>query len=244
MYRGVLLMRKKTVYAFVCILLCFGFILMILSAMTGISQQTVENISDFKPTIVIDAGHGGEDGGASAADGTLEKDINLSISMKLSSMLQLYGFDIKNIRDTDISIYDDTADTIFNKKVSDLKNRVKIFNSSQNNIVISIHQNKFEESKYYGTQVFYSSNDDKSALLAENIKTSVVSLLQNENTRQCKKAGSEIYVLNNAEVPAVLVECGFLSNPNEAEKLKSEDYQKQIAFSICLGFLEYYYTNY
>ena len=129
--------------------------------------------------------------------------------------------------------------TIREQKVSDMKKRLEIYNSNKENIVISIHQNKFQQEKYNGTQIFYSANNEKSSILAENIKTSVVNLLQPNNTRECKKATKEIYLLYNSKVPSVIVECGFLSNKNEAEKLKTDSYQKQLAFTIYLGVSNY-----
>ena len=173
-----------------------------------------------KPTIIIDAGHGGEDGGAVSVTGTLEKDLNLKIAEKLNSFLMSAGYNTKMTRQSDELVLSDSDKY---SKHLDLKNRADVFNSSQNNIAISIHQNKFTQNQYYGTQIFYSANNPKSEMLAKNIKNSVVTLLQNENTRECKKAGSEILILNNSTVPTVLVECGFLSNEAEAKLLENEE---------------------
>lgn len=214
--------------------LCFT-----VTADTSIVAQ--QNTIDI-PTIIIDPGHGGEDGGASAGENILEKDINLNISLKLRDFLQSNGFDVLMTREIDTAIYDE--ETSGTKKRSDLNNRVRLFNSSDNNIVVSIHQNKFVDSKYYGMQVFYSDNDEQNKILAENIRNSVVSLLQPDNKRECKLAGSEIYILDNTNVPAVLVECGFLSNETEASMLNTDEYQNKIAYCIYLGIMEYYYTNY
>lgn len=232
-------MKTKTLYILICILLFVAFVLIMLSAFSNITQQTNESISEYKPTVIIDAGHGGEDGGAVVGD-NIEKDLNLSIALKLSDILKLNGFDVKNIRETDVAIYTDDAQSLSQKKKSDLNERLKIFNSDENNIVISIHQNKFEQSQYFGTQIFYSKNNENSATLAESIRKSVVMLLQPDNTRECKPAGKNIFLLDNATVPAVIVECGFMSNENELNKLKDENYQNQMAFAIYLGFLEYY----
>lgn len=191
------------------------------------------------PLIVIDAGHGGEDGGAVAPDGTNEKDINLSIAGYLNDMFISGGFKTKMTRTSDIAIYDEGNTTIKAKKVSDMHNRLEIFNGDPNSVVISIHQNKFEQEKYNGTQVFYSPNSEKSEQLAENIRLSVVNMLQPDNKRENKKATKDIYLLYNCKQPSVIVECGFLSNNNELTKLKTEEYQKQIAFSIYCGCLEY-----
>ena len=129
--------------------------------------------------------------------------------------------------------------TIKEKKVSDLKNRLNIANENENNILISIHQNKFPQSKYNGTQVFYSENNPKSKELANSIKESVIGFLQPDNKREIKPATKDIYILYNCKNVAVMVECGFLSNDLELQKLKDEKYQNQIAFSIYCGFLEY-----
>ncbi len=206
---------------------------------TFIATNKTENAI---PVIVIDCGHGGEDGGAVSQNGILEKDINLEIGLILEKLFLQGGFKVRMIRRGDISIYDETAESLREKKVSDLHNRAKICNSDSNNIYISIHQNKFEDSKYYGTQVFYSGNNPKSKDLAEYIKAAVKGLLQYDNERNCKEATKDIYVLYNAQVPAVIVECGFLSNYAEVQKLSTDEYRKQLAYSIYAGFLEYYYN--
>lgn len=205
----------------------------------SVSEETVP-VSAPAPsmTVIIDPGHGGEDGGAQD-NGILEKNINLSVSLFLRDMLCAAGYNVVMTRDEDISVYDSGAKTVREKKVSDMKKRVGIVNSSENNILISIHQNKFEQSKYSGTQIFYSGNNEKSAILAENLRRSVTGLLQPENKRELKKDDGSIYLLKNAKVPAVIVECGFLSNPEEAKKLSTEKYQKEMAFAVFCGFLQY-----
>ncbi len=193
-------------------------------------------------TIIIDAGHGGEDGGATD-NGVSEKDVNLDIALKLRDLLILSGYNVVMTRETDMSIYDPSAQTISEKKVSDLHNRLSIINSSEDNILISIHQNKFEQSQYSGAQIFYSDNNTQSSILAESIRKSITGFLQPDNTRELKIGGNNIYILNKATVPAVIVECGFLSNPDEAKKLSDEHYRTQMAFSIYCGFLEYAKNN-
>ncbi len=234
-------MNRKLKFLVLTLISLLMTLIFVLFACTEKGYQASVEAKQFKPTIIIDPGHGGEDGGAVSNTNILEKNINLDISLLLKEFLKSNGFEVNMTRETDISLNDKDAD---HKKQSDLKNRVEVFNSSQNNIVISIHQNKFIEEKYSGTQIFYSANCQNSSKLAENIKTSVISLLQPDNERECKKAGSEIFVLHNAQVPAVMVECGFLSNIVEAEKLNSKTYQRKLAYCIYLGFLEYYYTNY
>ena len=231
-------MKVKTVYLIILTAILISFCVMMFSAFSNITAHTSADIDDDRITVIIDAGHGGEDGGAEV-DGVLEKDINLSIADKLADTLRLCGVRVTEIRDEDISVYDDSAQSLREKKVSDLKHRVEIVNGSENNILVSIHQNKFDNSAYSGAQVFYSSNNDKSRVLAESIRNSVVSLLQNDNTRELKPANSDIYLLDNATVPAVIVECGFLSNDEERAKLLDSGYQSEMAYSIAMGVLEY-----
>ena len=190
-------------------------------------------------TVIIDAGHGGPDGGTNAEDGTLEKDLNLQIANKLNDFLVSMGVETVMIRTDDISIHDDTAKSIREKKVSDLKNRLSILNNTDNAVFVSIHQNHFSLEKYSGTQVFYSKNNHDSYNLADFIRQSVITGLQPENSREIKPSGSEIYLLHHAENPAVMVECGFLSNSEETEKLKDEDYQRKLALFISLGILDF-----
>lgn len=190
----------------------------------------------------LQSAHGGEDGGTQASDGTIEKDINLSIAEILRDMLIQGGFEVEMIREEDISVGDNSLETVRERKRSDLEKRVEIYNSDENNIVLSIHQNNFSESKYNGTQIFYSDNTE-SQELSEYIRQAVVGLVQPDNERQCKPADDSIFVLRNAKVPAIIIECGFLSNPQELEKLKDYEYQKEIAFAIYMGFAEYCYNN-
>lgn len=191
-------------------------------------------------TVIIDAGHGGPDGGTSASDGTLEKEINLQIAEKLNLVLQSMGVNTIMTRTDDVSIHDPTANTIRQKKISDIKNRLKIINETEDAVYVSIHQNHFSDSKYSGTQIFYSKNDPLSQTLANHIRLPIISYLQTENTREIKQSGTDIYLLYHAQKPAVMVECGFLSNENEAENLKNENYQQKLAFLIAIGIIDYF----
>ena len=190
-------------------------------------------------SVIVDPGHGGEDGGASAADGTLEKTINLQIAKKLVSMLNACGYQTILLRESDSLIGDNSLPTMRQRKVSDIRRRLSAVEMNPDSLLISIHQNHFSEIKYSGAQVFYSGNDPRSRLLADSIQDAVVTRLQPENTREIKKSGSNIYLLYHCKTPAVMVECGFLSNPAEAEKLKDEAYQKEMAFSVMCGILNY-----
>lgn len=192
-----------------------------------------------KGTIVIDAGHGGEDGGTVGINGEMEKDINLNIALALAQILKQNNFEVILTRDADCSIGDQTLSTIAERKRSDTKKRLQIVQETGECILISIHQNHFTESQYHGAQMFYSGNREESALLAESIRQSVTQSLQPENKRENKQAESSIYLLYHAQVPAVLVECGFLSNPEEAELLTQEEYQKSMAAAIYNGLVNY-----
>lgn len=228
--------KLKTVYIIICAALLCAFALVMLKAFSDV--QTAAQLPVQKQKIIIDAGHGGEDGGASVGD-VLEKDINLRIALILRDMLTANGFDVTMVRDSDISVYSDGADSLSEKKTSDLYNRVDLFNKDENNLVVSIHQNKFDNAKYSGAQVFYSKNHSESQELAEKIRNAVVLLLQPDNTRELKPATKDIFILDKATVPAVIVECGFLSNDEEREKLITTDYQKKMAYAIMLGITDY-----
>ena len=206
-------------------------------------QKTVrvDNINTAKPPIVIvDAGHGGFDGGATAKDGTIEKDINLKIARYVSEYLNLLGFDTILTRDKDISLEDESELSIKSRKTSDIHNRMKIMEQTENALFVSIHQNHYSVEKYSGLQVFYSPNfSEESSALAQSIQETIIKTLQPDNKRQNKKCGNSVYLIFNAVKPAVLVECGFLSNVEETNLLKTDDYQMKIAYCISLGIYNY-----
>lgn len=203
-----------------------------------IKTSPVQGSGVYK-TVVVDAGHGGVDGGTQSADGTLEKDLNLSIALKVNECLKAFGIKTVMTRTEDLSIHSPNADTIRAKKISDIKNRLEIINKTDDCVFVSIHQNYFSQPKYYGAQVFYSPNNPQSATLAECVRASVCDNLQPDNDRELKQSGTEIYLLYHSSVPSVMVECGFLSNEAEANKLKDEDYQNKLAYFIALGIADY-----
>lgn len=195
-------------------------------------DAAVSMTPDMTPAIILDPGHGGFDGGA-VCNKVVEKDINLGISLKLRDLFRVCGYRVVMTREEDVSTADDSAgNTTRKRKVSDMHNRLKKMQAHNNAVFISIHQNKFQQSKYYGAQVFYSPNHPGSQQLAKGIQDSFKALLQPENQREIKKAGSELFLLYNAKQPAVLVECGFLSNPQECQKLTQQGYQKQVALAV------------
>ena len=230
---------KKLLFVFVPVLICFVlfFSSFVIKENIGYVNTSASNIL---PVIIIDAGHGGFDGGASTADGFPEKDINLSISLYLKDYLELYGFKTILTRSSDASLEDDGLTTIRKKKTSDIHNRMKIMSETDNAVFLSIHQNFYPVEKYSGMQVFYSPNfSEESSLLAQNIQETVTQTLQPNNERQIKKCGTSVFLIYNAVKTAVLVECGFLSNIEETNLLKSDVYQRKIAYCISLGIFNY-----
>lgn len=191
-------------------------------AATAFSEQLPEN---RRTCIIIDAGHGGVDGGATSCTGVLESQLNLEIALRLNDLMHLLGMHTVMIRTDDRSVYTE-GESIAAKKVSDLKERVRIVNSENNAILVSIHQNTFTDSRYSGAQVFYGAGNE-SALLAKSLQTNFVKYL-NPGSRRAAKQGSGIYLLENISTTGVLVECGFLSNPTEEAKLRSDRYQQNL----------------
>ena len=191
------------------------------------------------PVIVIDAGHGGFDGGASGVDGIVEKDLNLAISQKLYDLFTVGGFEAVLTRQSDEALDDEGLSTIRQRKNSDIHNRLALAESYPNCILLSIHQNKFPQSQYFGAQVFYGPKHPQSQELGEILQRRMVEMLQPENTRKCKPCGDSVYLIYNAPMPALLVECGFLSNPDDAYKLIDSAYQQRVAFTIFSAVAEY-----
>ena len=195
-----------------------------------------------KKTIIVDAGHGGFDGGAVATDGTIEKDLNLAIALKLNSCLKFLGFKTVLVRSEDYSMEGDMDGATRSKKVSDIKNRIEITEKYDNAILISIHMNKYSTTQPNGTQVFYGlANGSKE--LANSIQTSVKEGLQPYNNRVVKKTTKDIYLLYHSKIPSVIVECGFLSNNDDLKNLKSDEYQKSISWAIAAGVMNYLETS-
>lgn len=232
-------MREKIVINAFCIyIICFFCFLLILICNKSNSGIPVVSTVDNDFVIVIDAGHGGSDGGAVGVDGTNEAKLNLEIANTLNNYLRTVGFNTFMTR-TDENSIGESGTSIRNEKVSDIHKRMDLMNSFDNCLFISIHQNYYQGSSSWGTQVFYSANNSQSELLAESIQSSVIELIQSDNKRAIKKAGSSIYLLDKAVKPAVLVECGFISNSNDLNKLKDDDYQRQLVFCILNGIVDY-----
>lgn len=193
---------------------------------------------DERPVIVLDAGHGGLDSGAVGKSGVLEKDINLSVVKHLREMLELSGFQVITTRDEDISIYDAGVEGIRNQKLSDMDNRYEIVHSYPDSIFLCIHQNNYTDPAYFGGQMFYNDNHPDNRTLAQ-IMQNRFAALQEGNDREIKLSGDELFLLKDNKNPSLMIECGFLSNPEEEARLATTEYQQKMAFSIYCGVLEF-----
>lgn len=230
---------KRSAVVAAATVVCSAAIFFSYRYMDNKTLPTVGSVNGDKPVIILDAGHGGIDGGCTSAEGVPEKGINLNIVLCLRDLLKISGYDVELTRNEDRSIHDDGVEGIANQKSSDMDNRLALFNKYQNAICISIHQNQFTDPKYSGAQMFYSDTNKGSKYLAQKMQDKIVEYTQPENDREIKLCGKELFLCYFSNNPTVMAECGFLSNPDEAEKLKNEEYQKQIAFSIFAAINEY-----
>ena len=192
------------------------------------SEEHSDRSAQSYPVIIIDAGHGGEDGGTVGKNGVYEKDVNLAVALYLSASLEDMGITTLLTRNEDILLYDRNSDYEGQKKAQDLATRKRIAEECDNAIFVSIHMNSFPEEKYKGLQVYYSENNTDSFVLAQRIQGLTAELIQPDNTRMCK-AGKNIYLLERLNCPALLIECGFLSNPEECALLSTAEYQKKLS---------------
>jgi len=191
-------------------------------------------------TIILDAGHGSPDEGAESSNGVTEASINLIITKKVQALLEQSGCNVILTRSDENGIYDLNSNTLREKKVSDIKNRVKIGNESSAHAFISIHLNKIPQSKYYGWQAFFKANNKESEELAKSLQEELNSSIQRENKREALKITGK-YIIENVEIPISIVECGFLSNPEEETLLQQDEYQNRIAWGIYNGIMDYFY---
>ena len=225
------LFRKMLPYYIVTVLLAVLISAAASQSVTAFSVLTASAERDPKPRVIVDPGHGGEDGGAVSPGGVLESRLNLEIGLRTRDLLRFLGLSVGMTRETDVSIHSPEAKTVSEKKVSDLKNRVRLVNEAGNAILVSIHQNVFSEPKYRGAQLFYARSAG-SRELAERLQSLFDTELDPSNHRLAKES-EEIYLLSRIRCPGVLVECGFLSNPEEERLLQTEAYQKKLAAAIC-----------
>ena len=226
-------MYGKELRSAVMLIAAAVFVAFCVSASSGIAKKDTTK----RQTVIIDAGHGGFDGGATAPDGTAEKDINLAVSLKLKKILTLYGYDVIMLRDTDTALNTE-GDTTRSKKRSDIINRYAVMEANPDSIYLCIHQNNFSASYCHGAQMFYCKSTDGSKELAECIQTSLKAV-QPDNDRVIKPCTDDVYLIYNAKTTALLVECGFLSNRDDLLNLKNEEYQMKLAFAISSGLNNY-----
>lgn len=201
------------------------------------SQKSIHTLSELikNKTIIIDAGHGIPDCGALAKDGTKEMELNLQIARKVKKILQEKGFNIIMTRNNNYSL----SKSETNNKRSDLSKRKSIVANSDGDIFISIHMNYFPEEKYSGAQVFFNECMEENSILATSIQNNLIEIADPDNTRS-SKADNSIYILKNSPIPSVLIECGFLSNSGETEKLKTKEYQNRLTKAIYFGIIKYF----
>ena len=211
------------------LLAVWGLLTFALGRLDGLMAPAVRPVSVTRAApLILDAGHGGEDGGAVSVTGVPESRVNLEIVQKLRDTLALYGVDPMVLREEDVSLHDPEASTLRKKKRSDLKNRVRAVEAVEGGTLLSIHQNSYPGSQYRGAQVFYAPTGG-SRELAELLQTALREELQPDNDRQAKPIPESVYLMNHVSCPAVLVECGFLTNPEEEALLRDGGYQRQLA---------------
>ena len=229
-----LVVKRKTLLVCVALLVVLAVGCILLPPATRPAMAVMQKGSRI---VVIDAGHGGEDGGAVAASGAVESGINLAIAQRLNALLQLLGEETVMIRTEDVSIYSEDAQTLRQKKASDLKNRVALVNGTPGAVLISIHQNSLPSSpRVHGAQVFFATTE-QSDTLAASVQQALNAGVNVSNEKHEKQIDATIYLMKHVNCPAILVECGFLSNAQEAERLQEAEYQQQLAVSIAAGFL-------
>ena len=207
------------------------------------AENAVETVSlpVSGKTVIVDAGHGKPDEGAESSNGTTEAETNLAIALKLQNLLEQSGCTVILTRSDENSIYDIDSNTLREKKISDVHNRVKIGNESSADIFVSIHLNKIPQQQYDGWQTFYKKGKEEGKKLATSIQDSLGESIQKENNR-VPKTIDNIYIIKHVEIPTTIVECGFLSNPEEEKQLLDNNYQDKLAWGIYNGIINYFYT--
>ena len=207
-----------------------------------IQEQTAQTTSTpvSGKTVVLDAGHGVPDEGAQSSNGTTEAETNLKITLKIQKLLEQSGCTVILTRSDENAIYDLDATTLKQKKISDIHNRVKIGNENSADIFVSIHLNKISQSQYSGWQCFYKDGNENSNKLAKTIQENLNKSIQKENKRVPMKLDN-VYIIKHVEIPISIVECGFLSNPEEEKELLEDSYQNKLAWGIYNGIINYFY---
>jgi len=235
-----IVLNKKTIRIFVFSI----FVMLFGIAFISDQKETVPTVSlpVSGKTIVIDAGHGKPDEGAESSRGITEAETNLKIALKLQNLLEQSGSSVVLTRSDENAIYDIDSKTLRQKKISDIHNRVKIGNESSADIFVSIHLNKIPQQQYDGWQTFYNVKNADGQKLAVSIQNNLNDAIQRENNRVAKSIDN-IYIVKHVEIPIAIVECGFLSNPEEEKLLLEDEYQNKLAWGIYNGIIDYFYDN-
>ncbi len=233
----ILIFRRRHLLAIAVFAVLSVAALLLMTNRKGVTAFSTQSIHD---TVVIDAGHGGEDGGAVSADGVAESHINLAIAKRVENLLLFLGHDVLMTRTEDEAIYSQDAVTLREKKVSDLKNRVALVNDRENAVLLSIHQNSLpNHPAVHGAQVFYNTVAPGQAM-AESVQSVLNEAVNSGNEKAAKPIDSSVYLMKNSKAPSILVECGFMSNANEVKILQDSDYQLRMAACIVAGFRQYH----
>ena len=234
-------LTKKGIYT---ILACIVFTTFIGIGGMNINKNvdTVETVAlpVSSKVIVIDAGHGKPDEGAESDEGITEGSINLKIALKVQNFLEQSGATVILTRSDENGIYDLDKNTLREKKISDVRNRVKIGNESQADIFVSVHLNKIPQEQYWGWQTFFKKGNEQGEKLAKSIQSALNETIQKENKRESLKIDN-VYIIKNVEIPTSIVECGFLSNEEEEHLLQTDEYQNKLAWGIYMGIMNYFY---
>lgn len=232
--------RKKISLILACLLLAI-FAYSYEGTKINFEQETEQVTSTpvSGKVIVVDAGHGVPDEGAESSSGTTEAETNLKIALKLQNLLEQSGCTVILTRSDENAIYDLDKNTLREKKISDIRNRVKIGNNSTADIFVSIHLNKIPESQYWGWQCFYNRKNEQSMSLAKKIQSNLNDAIQKDNKRVAMKLDT-VYIMKHVEIPISIVECGFLSNPEEEQHLLEDEYQNKLAWGIFNGIMDYF----
>ena len=228
MKKGMIFRKLLPVYIFVLV----GCICTAYFGSQAVTTMVESSAVEGRRIIVVDAGHGGIDGGATSCTGVLESGINLEIALRLNDLLRFMGYETRMVRTTDTSIYTQ-GNSIASQKVSDLKERVKLVNNTENALLVSIHQNTYPDGRYFGAQVFYA-DDPESIKLADRLQSSFRDTLNPGSKRQSKPS-TGIYLMQNIEQPGVLIECGFISNEAEEASLRQAGYQRKLCCVVASG---------
>ena len=241
-----LILKRKRIIVMMCMFFVslYAFSFKIANEDLTLNKKSIETVSTpvTNKVIIVDAGHGTPDEGAESLNGITEAEINLKIALKLQNLLEQSGCTVILTRSDENEIYDVGSDSIREKKISDVKNRVKIGNESSADIFVSIHLNKIPEQQYYGWQTFYKKGSEESKLLATEIQNNLNDAIQKENQR-IPAILNNVYIMKNVEIPITIVECGFLSNPEEERLLQADEYQEKLAWGIYNGINDYFYNE-